>query len=49
VSGNAAMARLDRLGSAKEIAQVGASIGGEFSHALLSNRGEQKRMARDRK
>jgi predicted ATPase len=30
------MARLDRLGSAKEVAQVGAVIGREFSHALLS-------------
>ena len=30
------MARLDRLGSAKEVAQVGAAIGREFSHALLS-------------
>jgi predicted ATPase len=30
------MARLDRLGSAKEIAQIGAAIGREFSHALLS-------------
>jgi class 3 adenylate cyclase/tetratricopeptide (TPR) repeat protein len=30
------MARLDRLGSAKEIAQIGAVIGREFSHALLS-------------
>ena len=30
------MARLDRLGSAKEVAQVGAVIGQEFSHALLS-------------
>jgi class 3 adenylate cyclase/predicted ATPase len=29
------MARLDRLGSAKEIAQIGAAIGREFSHALL--------------
>ena len=29
------MARLDRLGSAKEMAQVGAAIGREFSHALL--------------
>jgi class 3 adenylate cyclase len=29
------MARLDRLGSAKEVAQVGAVIGREFSHALL--------------
>ena len=30
------MARLDRLGAAKELAQVGAAIGREFSHALLS-------------
>ena len=30
------MARLDRLGSAKEVAQVGATIGREFSHALLA-------------
>ena len=30
------MARLDRLGSAKEIAQIGSAIGREFSHALLS-------------
>jgi predicted ATPase len=29
------MARLDRLGSAKEVAQVGAVIGGEFSYELL--------------
>jgi len=29
------MARLDRLGSAKEVAQIGAAIGREFSHALL--------------
>ena len=29
------MARLDRLGPAKELAQVGAAIGREFSHALL--------------
>jgi predicted ATPase len=29
------MARLDRLGSAKEVAQVGATIGREFSHALI--------------
>ena len=29
------MARLDRLGSAKEVAQIGAVIGREFSHALL--------------
>ena len=30
------MARLDRLGSAREVAQVGAAIGREFSHALLA-------------
>ena len=30
------MARLDRLGSAKEIAQVGSAIGREFSHALMA-------------
>jgi predicted ATPase len=30
------MARLDRLGLAKEVAQVGAAIGREFSHALLT-------------
>ena len=30
------MARLDRLGSAKEVAQVGAAIGREFSHTVLS-------------
>jgi class 3 adenylate cyclase/predicted ATPase len=30
------MARLDRLGAAKELAQVGAAIGREFSHAILS-------------
>jgi class 3 adenylate cyclase len=29
------MARLDRLGPAKEIAQIGAVIGNEFSHQLL--------------
>jgi class 3 adenylate cyclase/tetratricopeptide (TPR) repeat protein len=29
------MARLDRLGSAKEVAQVGAVIGGAFSYELL--------------
>ena len=28
-------ARLDRLGPAKEIAQIGAAVGREFSHALL--------------
>ena len=30
------MARLDRLGAAKEVAQIGAAIGREFSHTLLS-------------
>jgi hypothetical protein len=30
------MARLDRLGPTKEVAQIGAVIGREFSHALLS-------------
>ena len=29
------MARLDRLGSAKQVAQIGSAIGREFSHALL--------------
>jgi predicted ATPase len=31
------MARLDRLGWAKEVAQIGAAIGREFSHALLES------------
>jgi tetratricopeptide (TPR) repeat protein len=30
------MARLDRLGPAKEVAQIGAAIGREFSHTLLA-------------
>jgi predicted ATPase len=30
------MARLDRLGAAKELAQIGAAIGREFSHSLLA-------------
>jgi class 3 adenylate cyclase/predicted ATPase len=30
------LARLDRLGSAKEVAQIGAAIGREFSHTLLA-------------
>ena len=30
------MARLDRLGSAKEVAQIGAAIGREFSYALMA-------------
>ncbi len=31
------MARLDRLGPAKELAQIGAAIGREFSHALMAS------------
>jgi class 3 adenylate cyclase/predicted ATPase len=31
------MARLDRLGAAKEVAKVGAAIGREFSYALLAS------------
>jgi class 3 adenylate cyclase/predicted ATPase len=31
------MARLDRLGHAKEVAQIGAAIGREVSHALLAS------------
>ena len=30
------MARLDRLGPAKEVAQIGAAIGREFSHTLMA-------------
>jgi hypothetical protein len=30
------MARLDRLGPAKGVAQIGAAIGRQFSHALLA-------------
>jgi class 3 adenylate cyclase/predicted ATPase len=30
------MARLDRLGSAKEVAQIGAAIGREFSYGLMA-------------
>jgi predicted ATPase len=30
------MARLDRLGAAKDVAQIGATIGRDFSHALLA-------------
>ena len=30
------MARLDRLGPAREVAQVGTAIGREFLHALLA-------------
>src|SRR5258706_13847832 len=35
------MARLDRLGPAKEVGQIGAAIGREFSHALLGSVGRQ--------
>jgi class 3 adenylate cyclase len=31
------MARLDRLGPAKEVAQIGAAIGREFAHELLAS------------
>jgi class 3 adenylate cyclase/predicted ATPase len=31
------MARLDRLGQAKEVAQIGSAIGREFSHAVLAS------------
>src|SRR5215467_11773322 len=31
------MARLDRLGPAKEVVQIGAAIGREFSHALVAS------------
>ncbi|MGD9803385.1 MAG: AAA family ATPase [Hyphomicrobiaceae bacterium] len=31
------VARLDRLGSAKNIAQIGAAIGREFSHSLIAS------------
>ena len=34
------MARLDRLGNAKAVAQIGAAIGREFSHALARGGGE---------
>jgi class 3 adenylate cyclase/predicted ATPase len=30
------MARLDRLGTAKEVAQIGATLGRQFSHAILA-------------
>jgi predicted ATPase len=35
------MSRLDRLGAAKHVAQIGAVIGREFSHALISGRSPQ--------
>src|ERR1700692_1307594 len=36
------MARLDRLGPAREVAQIGAAIGREFSHELLSAVGSKR-------
>jgi class 3 adenylate cyclase/predicted ATPase len=46
------MARLDRLGPAKEVAQIGSAIGREFSHAILGSvvreSGEQLESALDR-
>ena len=38
------MARLDRLGPAKELAQIGAAIGREFSHALIEAVGGKSSM-----
>ena len=38
------MARLDRLGPAKELAQTGAAIGREFSHALIEAVGGKSSM-----
>ena len=43
------MARLDRLGSAKEVAQIGAAIGREFSHALLAAVVRKPRRSFDRR
>ena len=37
------MARLDRLGPAKEVAQIGAAIGREFSHAAVGCGGRASR------
>src|SRR5262245_15732379 len=39
------MARLDRLGPAKEVAQIGAAIGREFSHVLLASAAGQPEAA----
>jgi class 3 adenylate cyclase len=39
------MARLDRLGSAKEVAQIGAAIGREFSHVLLATVARKEEIA----
>jgi class 3 adenylate cyclase len=43
------MARLDRLGPAKEVAQIGAAIGREFSHGLLSPWHASRRRRLDRR
>ena len=40
------MARLDRLAAVKEIAQIGAAIGREFSYPLLQRRGRPRRERR---
>jgi class 3 adenylate cyclase len=39
------MARLDRLGSAREVAQIGAVIGREFSHVLLATVAHKEEVA----
>ena len=39
-------ARLDRLGAAREIAQIGAVLGRDFSYALLRRRGGPRRRPR---
>jgi predicted ATPase len=38
------MARIDRLGSAREVAQIGSAIGREFSHALLASVARKARL-----
>ena len=43
------MARLDRLGPAKEVAQIGAAIGREFSYALLASVARSPRRSWDRR
>jgi class 3 adenylate cyclase len=42
------LSRLDRLGEAKDVAQVGAAIGREFSHALLASVAEKPTAEVDR-
>jgi class 3 adenylate cyclase/tetratricopeptide (TPR) repeat protein len=39
------MARLDRLGSAKDVAQIGAVIGREFSHVLMATVARKEELA----